>query len=124
VLDKFLLIFDNMEDYIGENMTNRIISFVKKFPKYGWVGLAFVGIFWYLNWNASGLRTHLFFFPLWLGYCLSIDAITVIRKGDSLFTRNWRAYVGLYFLSVFGWWLFEVINLRTQNWSYVGREQF
>ena len=108
----------------GDYMINRILSLNKKFPGYGWVGLSLIAIFWVLNWTALGLRTHLFFFPLWLGYCLIVDALTVIRKGNSLLTRNWRAYIGLFFLSVLGWWLFEVINLRTQNWSYLGRELF
>jgi hypothetical protein len=41
-----------------------------------------------------GLRTHLLFFPLWLGYAL------------------------------LAWWLFEAFNLRTHNWQYLGGERF
>jgi hypothetical protein len=105
-------------------MTKRISIFIKGFPLYGWLGLIFIVIFWTLNWSLSGPRTHLIFFPLWLGYCLTVDALTFLRKGDSLLTRNPRAYVGLFIVSILGWWLFEIINLRTQNWSYVGRELF
>ena len=105
-------------------MIKNITTILKRLPIYGWVGLIFIGIFWYLNWALSGPRTHWFFFPLWLGYCITVDALAFARRGDSLLTRNPRAYVGLFLLSIFGWWLFEVINLRTQNWSYVGRELF
>lgn len=105
-------------------MTKKIKSVRKQFPLHGWIGLLFIGIFWTLNWGLSGLRTHLFFFPLWLGYCLVVDGLTAFRKGDSLLIRNWRAYIGLFLVSIVGWWLFEVINLRTQNWSYVGIQFF
>jgi len=105
-------------------MTKKNVSIRKQLPLHGWVALLFIAIFWTLNWGMSGLRTQLFFFPLWLGYCLAVDALTVFRKGDSLLTRNWRAYIGLFFVSIIGWWLFEFINLRTQNWYYVGSEFF
>jgi hypothetical protein len=105
-------------------MAKKISSFIKLYPLHGWIGLFFIAVFWVLNWNLSGLRTHLIFFPLWLGYCLTVDALSVYRKGNSLLTRNPRAYFGLFIVSILGWWLFELINLRTQNWSYVGRELF
>jgi hypothetical protein len=105
-------------------MNKKIVKSRKLFPIYGWVGLSFIAIFWTLNWSLSGLRTHLFFFPLWLGYCLTVDALTAFRKGDSLLIRNWHAYIGLFIVSILGWWLFEFINTRTQNWSYVGSEFF
>lgn len=93
-------------------------------PAHGWLGLALVVIAWPLNWLLPGLRTHLLFFPLWLGYCLTVDALVVARKGSSLFTRSPAAYAGLFLVSILGWWLFELFNLRTQNWHYVGRQFF
>ena len=50
----------------------------------GWVGLALIAICWPLNWTLPGLRTHLLFFPLWLGYTLAVDALTLRRSGSSL----------------------------------------
>lgn len=73
-----------------------------------------------MNWSLPGLRSHWAFFPLWLGYCLTVDALVFARKGSSLLTRNPRAYVGLFLVSAPAWWLFELINWRTQNWYYVG----
>lgn len=91
-------------------------------PAHGWVGLALVAIFWPLNWLLPGLRSYPGFFPLWLGYCLTVDALVVARRGHSLLTRNPRAYAGLFLASAPSWWLFELINWRTQNWHYLGRE--
>lgn len=95
-----------------------------KYPLHGWVGLALVAVFWTLNWSLSGLRTHWAFFPLWLGYCLTIDALVYWRTSTSLLARNWRKYVGLFIISAPVWWLFEALNLRTQNWFYAGSEAF
>jgi hypothetical protein len=89
-----------------------------------WMGAALIAVAWLLNWLLPGLRTHLLFFPLWLGYVLVVDALVWLRKGSSLWTRNPRAFVGLFLVSAPSWWLFELINLRTQNWEYVGREFF
>lgn len=87
-----------------------------------WVGLALVAVTWPLNWFLPGLRTHLLFFPLWLGYCLAVDGLVYLRRGTSLLRRNPRAYAGLFLASAPMWWLFEAINLRTQNWAYPGQE--
>jgi hypothetical protein len=86
------------------------------------VGLVIV--FWILNWSLPGLRTDRGFFFLWLGYCLTVDALILMRKGNSPLRRSPRAYVGLFLVSAPAWWLFELFNWRTQNWHYVGREHF
>jgi len=95
-----------------------------KFPPHGWLGLALVIVFWILNWILNGLRTHWGFFPLWLGYCLMIDGLVFWHTGTSLLTRSWRKYLGLFVVSAPVWWLFEALNLRTQNWFYDGAEFF
>lgn len=59
-----------------------------------------------------------------MGYCLAVDGLVYARKGASLLTRSWRRYIGLFLVSAPAWWLFEAINLRTQNWFYQGRELF
>lgn len=104
--------------------TARNAKRLRHFPVYGWVGLGLIAIFWPLNWFMPGLRTHWGFFPLWLGYALTVDALVFLRKGTSILNRSGRAYVMLFLLSTPGWWLFEVINWRTQNWYYDGRELF
>jgi hypothetical protein len=91
---------------------------------HGWIGLGLIVIFWTINWSLEGTRTHWAFFPLWLGYCLTIDALVLLRRGTSLLTRSWRKYLSLFLLSAPAWWLFEIINWRLNNWHYVGQEQF
>ena len=93
-------------------------------PIHGWIGIGLITVFWTLNWVLTGLRTHWAFFPLWLGFCLTVDAATLHRTGDSMLTRNRRAYLALFLYSAPAWWLFETINWRTQNWHYLGRESF
>lgn len=94
------------------------------FPLHGWFGVSLAAVFWYLNWTLPGTRTHWGFFPLWLGYCFTIDGLVFWRTGTSLLTRDWRKYVGLFVVSAPVWWLFELLNLRTQNWIYLGTDIF
>ena len=95
-----------------------------KFCVYGWIGFLLIIIFWYLNWNLEGLRTQILFFPLWFGYILTIDAIVCYRKGTSLLTRSKKKFALLFLISAPAWWLFELINWRTQNWLYDGKQFF
>ena len=95
-----------------------------RFPVHGLAGLVLVGISWFLSWDLAGMRTHLLFFPLWMGYCLVVDALVAWRSGTSWITRNPAGYIGLFFLSAPVWWVFEGLNTVTQNWHYLGREAF
>jgi hypothetical protein len=95
-----------------------------KFPWHGWLGLGIMVLFWGLNWSLTGARTHWGFFPLWLGYCLTIDGLVLWRTGTSLLRRSPRKYVGLFLVSAPVWWIFELLNVRTQNWTYIGAEIF
>jgi hypothetical protein len=96
----------------------------KRFPAYGWIGMGLTALFWILNWTLSGLRTQWAFFPLWVGYCLTIDALVLKRTGTSLLTRNPSRYVGLFIVSAPAWWLFELTNWHLENWRYAGAEAF
>jgi len=95
-----------------------------RLPMHGWLGLSLVILFWMINWIFEGPRTHWGFFPLWLGYCLMMDGLVYWRTGSSLFTRSLRRYVGLFLISAPGWWIFELLNIRTQNWTYIGADIF
>src|SRR5574338_1089838 len=95
-----------------------------RLPLHGWLGLALAGLFWYLNWALPGVRTHWGFFPMWLGYCLVVDGLVYLRTGSSLLTRSPVKYAGLFAISAPLWWLFELLNARTQNWVYEGATQF
>jgi hypothetical protein len=93
-------------------------------PLHGWFGLLLVALFWPLNWLLPGMRTAYLFFPLWLGYILTVDALVSRRTGSSLWTRSRRNFVLLFVASAPIWWLFESINERTGNWEYQGSNTF
>lgn len=108
-------------------MSERVISPDKTrryLPTHGWLGLGLIVVFWTLNWTLEGPRTQWGFFPLWLGYCLTIDGFVFWRKGTSLLKRDWRRYTGLFLISAPVWWIFEAVNWRLQNWHYEGAEFF
>ena len=100
------------------------IPVTRNFALHGWSGIILVIIFWYLNWFLDGFRTHWAFFPLWLGYCLTVDAIVKKRCGSSLLTRSPKKYLGLFLISAPSWWLFELFNSHLHNWQYIGKEHF
>lgn len=107
------------------NIETKTMESVKaRFPLHGWLGMSLIVIFWILNWMLTGPRTHWGFFPLWLGYSLAIDGLVFWRTGTSLLMRSPRRYVGLFLVSAPAWWIFELFNLRTQNWIYIGAEIF
>ncbi|MGH7940176.1 MAG: hypothetical protein ACREFR_03785 [Limisphaerales bacterium] len=94
------------------------------FPAQGRLGFLLVAICWPLNWTLHGQRTVYLFFPLWLGYILFVDALVYRRTGSSMWTRSRRAFGLLFALSAPAWWLFEIINSRTENWEYLGAGGF
>jgi hypothetical protein len=95
-----------------------------RWPAHGWIGLILVAVCWPLNWILPGVRTAYLFFPLWLGYILVVDALVQMRTGNSIWRRSRRDFVLLFLISAPVWWLFELINLRTANWEYLGRDLF
>jgi hypothetical protein len=63
---------------------------------HGWAGALLVALAWPLNWALPGLRTHLLFFPLWLGYALLVDALVLRRRGTSILTRSPKDFAILF----------------------------
>ena len=83
-----------------------------------------MAVCWLLNWMLPGVRTAYLFFPLWLGYVLVVDALVQTRAGSSIWSRSRKDFVLLFCFSAPVWWLFELFNLRTANWEYLGRDLF
>ncbi|HZW02839.1 MAG TPA: hypothetical protein VFF68_02840 [Anaerolineaceae bacterium] len=94
------------------------------FPRHGWVGLVLIAVFWPVNWLLEGSRTAYAFFPLWLGYSLVVDALAYRQNGSSLLSRSGKRYAALFLIASPGWWLFEAVNLRVENWQYAGSGAF
>jgi hypothetical protein len=96
----------------------------KRFPAYGYIGLFILISAWAANWCLTGLRTQWGFFFQWLGYILLIDAIVFSKKGRSIYTADRKHFIALFLYSIPFWWLFELLNMRTQYWFYEARNQF
>ncbi len=110
--------------WYNPNMVVKTVNSPSRLPRWGWLGIILIIVVWPVNWLLPGLRTHVAFFPLWLGYALTVDAFTYRRCGHSLLSRSPKRYAMLFVISAPAWWLFEALNLRTQNWHYLGREHF
>ena len=91
-------------------------------PKHFYIGLFLIAVGWPLSWlRPAGVQLlwENSFLMLWVGYALVVDGLNVARQGSSLLTRNRKAYLGMFILSIPGWWLFEFFNLFLQNWHYI-----
>ena len=93
-------------------------------PLHGALGLILIAVAWAASWLRVEPLGEYSFFPLWLGYVLTVDAVVLRRKGSSLLTRNPLAFSGMFLASIPLWWAFEGINYFTQNWHYVGAEDY
>lgn len=92
------------------------------------LGLALVAVFWSASWGHWGILGEYAFFPLWLGYILTVDALVAARssrstalrqRGDSLLTSKPKHFAALFLLSAPVWWVFESGNNFTLNWHYL-----
>jgi hypothetical protein len=79
---------------------------------YGYMGLIMLMISWYCNWALEGLRTHIFFFPQWLGLILFIDSAVYMRTETSLIKRNGLKFLWLFLISMPIWWIFEIFKFK------------
>jgi hypothetical protein len=84
-----------------------------------WIGLALVLVFWWCAWFGPAPFSEHTFFPLWLGYILTVDGLTSLRTGTSLWTRDPRQFALLFLFSIPLWWLFEFANRYLGNWRYL-----
>lgn len=82
-------------------------------------GLVLIALFWSASWGHWSVLGEYSFFPLWLGYILTVDALVAARRGDSLITARPRHFVALFFISAPIWWVFESGNNFTLNWHYL-----
>ncbi|WFB11977.1 hypothetical protein LRS74_09610 [Streptomyces sp. LX-29] len=82
-------------------------------------GAALIAGCWPAYWLVRGGLSQELFFPLWLGYILTVDGLVEVRTGSSPLTRDRRAFLTLFLLSAPFWWIYEGINQWVRNWEYV-----
>lgn len=87
-------------------------------PRRLFAGLLLIAVFWGASWLGPEQLGWHSFFPLWLGYILTVDAVVAMRRGTSIFQRSPRAFMLLFIFSAPLWWGFELANLRIDNWHY------
>ncbi len=101
---------------MARSITNERIA---GYPAHLYVGLALAGLFWMASWMHVGVFGEYAFFPQWLGYILTVDALVKLRKGTSLLTAAPLHFVALFLLSAPIWWIFEGLNNFVMNWHYL-----
>ena len=93
-------------------------GFFARLPAYTWFGLALNIFAWTSSWARLGFWWPYTFFPLWLGFILTLDGLNVAVSGTSPLKRSWRRFVALFLFSSPFWWVFEGLNVPVQNWHY------
>ena len=97
----------------------------ERFPWWGWAGLALCLSSWLMAWQRYSwfwlFQPHTFL-PIWAGFILAVNAMSVKRSGTCLLLqRPWR-FLLLFPASALFWWFFEYLNRFVQNWYYTGIE--
>jgi hypothetical protein len=62
------------------------------------------------------------FLPIWAGFILVVNALSVKRCGTCLLLRRPLGFGLLFPISAGFWWFFEFLNRFVQNWYYTGIE--
>jgi hypothetical protein len=93
---------------------------MKRLVWYGWVGLATLLLVEVLGMQQVQPFWQWFTPTMWSVYILFADALVLRRRGASLIHNRPREFVMMLWLSILCWLVFEVYNLRLQNWTYVG----
>lgn len=86
---------------------------------YGSLGVVLVAIAWAVSWSHVRPWSDFGFFPLWLGYIITADALVRPRLGRSLLGAGTLPVLRVFAVSAAMWWIFEAFNFRTANWEYL-----
>ncbi len=83
-----------------------------------YAGLAVFILSWVLLFlGVSFMKTWFFCFSWW-SFILILDGLNFRLRGSSPLSRSARLFFSKALFSVFVWNLFELLNLRLENWSY------
>lgn len=82
-------------------------------------GISLVIISWIISWTRIPIIYEHPFFPLWLGYILTLNGLSEVLFRDSLLGRMKYGFLFLFLISIPVWWFFEFCNSFLQNWHYI-----
>ena len=92
------------------------------FKKWGIIGIILI-ILSQINFFLKIQPFADWYFPIiWIGYILIIDAVIYNINKKSLVNNHFFHFIGLFILSALFWHIFEILNLFTQNWNYIGAD--
>lgn len=98
------------------------------FPWWGWLGIVLLLVSWIIAWNRfecfKSCQAHISYFPIWMGYIVTINAICKWRSGHCPMTSHPWLYVATFPASSLFWWFFEYLNRFVWNWYYLGIGDF
>lgn len=97
------------------------------FPWWGWVALVWTLSWWVVAWTRlPGFEAvqRYTFFPLWLGFIVSVNGLVHQRTQTCLMQRLPARWLLLFAASALFWWVFEWLNRFVQNWHYLGVTDF
>lgn len=83
------------------------------------IGAVVTIVAWALAWSRAGVLSEYSFFPLWLGYILTMNGISDVAFQTSLLRVMRGRLLWLFAISVPLWWFFEAVNRLVRNWEYV-----
>ena len=83
------------------------------------LGPLFIGVSFVLLLRRVEPVTTLFYLCAWYGIIWTLDRLIQWREGRSLIARCGPAFLLILFWSAVGWYAFELINFRLQNWYYI-----
>ena len=86
---------------------------------YGALGMVLLAAAWALSWSHVRPWSDFGFFPLWLGYIVTVDALVRPRLSRSLLGAGALPVFKVFAISAAMWWIFEAFNVRTANWEYL-----
>jgi len=101
------------------------VSARRRFPWWGWLGPGLIAASWLCAWQEDFVPPtwrRQAFAPLWLGYILLINGLTLRRSGWAPLTHRAGWFVALFPVSGVFWWLFEHLNQFVGSWYYSGAE--
>jgi len=99
---------------------------VRHFPWWGWSGLVLLAVSWWIAWSrfeifkVGHLQVLLSYFPIWIGFIVSVNALVWKRAGRCPLTEHPGLYLATFPASALFWWFFEYLNRFVWNWYYLG----
>lgn len=81
-------------------------------------GIGLIAFWWPVAWLKVEPLSEFFFFPLWLGYILTVDGLVGLRTGTSPMSRSGLRVGWMFLASIPLWWTFELFNEVVGNWTY------